>query len=96
MASLILHNAPDSHVVMPTTVTGRNQITVPAAIVARYALRPGTRIEWIAGPSDDEFHCRIVPDPAVMAQRLRGAGRRHLSPGQEHPLKALRRERDAE
>ena len=81
---------------MTTTVTGRNQITVPSAIVARYALRPGTRIEWIAGPSEDEFRCRVVPDPAVMAQRLRGAGRRHLSPGQEYPLKALRREREAE
>lgn len=81
---------------MTTTVTGRNQITLPSAIVARYALRPGTRIEWIAGPSDDEFRCRVVPDPAVMAQRLRGVGRRHLSPSQEHPLNALRRERDAE
>jgi bifunctional DNA-binding transcriptional regulator/antitoxin component of YhaV-PrlF toxin-antitoxin module len=81
---------------MTTTVTGKNQITVPAAIVARYALRPGTRIEWISGPSDDEFRCRVVPDPAVLAQRLRGAGRRHMKPGKEHPLEALRRDREAE
>ncbi len=81
---------------MTTTVTGRNQITVPAAIVARFGLRPGTRIEWVAGESDDEFRCRIVPDPAVLAGRLRGAGRRHLKPDKEHPLDALRREREAE
>lgn len=81
---------------MTTTVTGRNQITVPAAIVARFALRPGSRIEWVAGEADDEFRCRIVPDPAELACRLRGAGRRHLKTGKEHPLDALNREREAE
>ncbi|MEI6340505.1 MAG: AbrB/MazE/SpoVT family DNA-binding domain-containing protein [Verrucomicrobiota bacterium] len=81
---------------MTTTVTGKNQITVPAAIVARFALRPGSRIEWVFGEAEDEFRCRVVPDPAVLARRLRGAGRRHLKPGQKHPLDALRREREAE
>lgn len=81
---------------MTTTITGKNQITVPASIVARFGLRPGTRIEWVAGESDDEFRCRVVPDPAKLAQRLRGAGRRHLKPGKEHPLAALRRDRESE
>lgn len=81
---------------METTVTGKNQITVPAAIVARFGLRPGSRIEWVAGEADDEFRCRIVPEPAELARRLRGAGRKLLRTGQEHPLDALRREREAE
>lgn len=81
---------------MTTTVTGKNQITVPASIVARFALRPGSRIEWVAGEADDEFLCRIVPEPAELAKRLRGAGRRHLRPGREHPMDALHRERNAE
>ncbi|MEI7911009.1 MAG: hypothetical protein WCK77_15340 [Verrucomicrobiota bacterium] len=71
---------------MITTLTGKNQITIPASFAARYRMQRGTRIEWIAGALPDEFHCRVVPDPATLARELYGAGRKYLLPGTQDPI----------
>ena len=34
---------------MITTITGKNQITVPSAIVEKAHLHPGTRLDWEIG-----------------------------------------------
>lgn len=81
---------------MTTTVTGRNQITIPAALVERLELKPGTRIEWLPGEEPGEFVCRVMPDPAVLAATLRGAGRPYLKRGSAHPIDVLIAERDEE
>ncbi len=81
---------------MTTTLTGRNQITIPAALARAYDLKPGTRIEWLAGDAEDEILCRILPDPAQAAKQLRGAGKKHLKPGDESPSRALAKERVAD
>lgn len=78
---------------MITTLTGRNQITIPASLAARFSLKPGTRIEWLPGEAPDEIHCRILPDPARLASELQGAGRKYLQTGQPHPLDLLAAER---
>ena len=82
--------------IMTTTVTGRNQITVPAALVERMGLKPGTRIEWRQGESMDEIVCRVLPDPVVLAAKLRGAGRAYLKADAIHPMDVLVAEREAE
>ncbi len=79
---------------MTTTVTGKNQITIPASLAAAYKLKPGSRIEWLTGDAPDEIRCRIVPDAATLAATLRGAGRRYLRKGCRHPLAALQAERE--
>lgn len=56
-------------------------------------MKPGTRIEWIAGAKPDEFRCRLVPDPAVVAAELYGAGRKYLRPGRKDPIAELIEER---
>jgi bifunctional DNA-binding transcriptional regulator/antitoxin component of YhaV-PrlF toxin-antitoxin module len=81
---------------MITTLTGRNQITIPASLASRFSLKPGTRIEWLPGDAPDEIRCRIVPDPARLAEDLKGAGRKYLRPEQPHPLDRLAGERVAE
>jgi bifunctional DNA-binding transcriptional regulator/antitoxin component of YhaV-PrlF toxin-antitoxin module len=81
---------------MITTLTGRNQITIPASLAARFSLKPGTRIEWLPGEGPDEIRCRIVPDPGRLASDLKGAGRKYLQPGRPHPLDVLAEEREAE
>ena len=81
---------------MITTLTGCNEITIPASLVARYCLKPGTRIEWLPGEAPDEIRCRIVPDPARLAEELKGAGRKYLEPGKVHPLDQLAVDRVAE
>lgn len=80
--------------IMTTTVTGRNQITIPAALVERMELKPGTRIEWLPGEEKDEFICRVLPNPARLAASLRGAGRKFLKAGDIHPIEALVTERE--
>ncbi|KAB2642594.1 MAG: AbrB/MazE/SpoVT family DNA-binding domain-containing protein [Verrucomicrobia bacterium] len=81
---------------MITTLTGKNQITIPAALSAKLKLKRGTRLEWMATNAPDEIHCRILPDPAVLASELHGAGRRYLQAGKKHPPAALLEERGAE
>jgi len=81
---------------MTTTVTGKNQITIPAALVAQLDLAPGTRIEWLPGARPDEFVCRVLPDHASVVRALRGAGRKYLKPGDPHPIDSLIAERAEE
>ena len=81
---------------MVTTLTGKNQITIPAALSAKLKLKRGTRLEWMATDAPDEIRCRILPDPVVLASELHGAGRRYLLAGKKHPLAALLEARGAE
>ncbi|MEO5915158.1 MAG: AbrB/MazE/SpoVT family DNA-binding domain-containing protein [Luteolibacter sp.] len=80
---------------MITTVTGKNQISIPTALANELGLKPGSRIDWSLSDQPDQLVCRILPDPATVAAGLRGAGRKYLKAGKPHPLKALRDERSA-
>jgi len=92
--SLIILQFRETVHCMKTTITGKNQITIPAALVDRMDLKPGTRIEWLPGAELDEFVCRVVPDPTRLAAELRGAGRAYLKPAAIHPIDALVAERE--
>ena len=81
---------------MTTTMTGHNQITVPAKLAKRFSLKPGSRFEWREGLVPDEIVCRILPDASQLEAELRGAGRKYLKAGVRHPLQALEEEREAE
>ncbi|MFM8983252.1 MAG: AbrB/MazE/SpoVT family DNA-binding domain-containing protein [Spartobacteria bacterium] len=81
---------------MKTTMTGHNQITIPAKLAKRFSLKPGSRFEWREGRASDEIICRILPDASQLAEELRGAGKKYLKAGMRHPLQALDEERDAE
>jgi AbrB family looped-hinge helix DNA binding protein len=80
---------------MITTVTGKNQITIPAAIANRIGLKSGSRIDWQLSSKPDEIRCIILPEPSVIAAGLRGAGKRFLKPGQD-PVADLLAERAAD
>ena len=80
---------------MITTVTGKNQITIPAAIANRIGLKSGSRIDWQLSSKPDEIRCIVLPEPSVIAASLRGAGRQFLKPGQD-PSAALIAERSAD
>ena len=80
---------------MITTVTGKNQITIPAAIANRIGLKSGSRIDWQLTSKSDEIRCVVLPEPSVIAASLRGAGKRFLKPGQD-PSAALLAERSAD
>ena len=80
---------------MITTVTGKNQISIPAALAHELGLKPGSQIDWSKAVEPDQIICRVLPDPAAVAASLRGGGRKHLTTGKRHPLAALREERSA-
>ena len=85
----------DYFFLMITTVTGKNQISIPAALAHQLGLKPGSRIDWRLAAESDQMICRVLPHPADVATGLRGAGRKHLRAGKAHPLKALLEERSA-
>ena len=55
---------------MITTVTGKNQITIPAAIANRIGLKSGSRTDWRLSSKPDEIRCIVLPEPSVIAALL--------------------------
>ncbi len=61
---------------MITTVTGKNQVTIPAEIAGKAGLKPGSRLEWRLTHRKDVLEVRVLPDQAAVAQALRGRGKK--------------------
>ncbi|MBN1834600.1 MAG: AbrB/MazE/SpoVT family DNA-binding domain-containing protein [Spirochaetales bacterium] len=61
---------------MITTVTGKNQVTIPAELARQEAMRPGTRLDWRATSRPHVLEVTVLPDPASLASSLRGRGER--------------------
>lgn len=74
------------------TVTGKNQVTIPAAIVRELELKPGMRLAFRLG-EDGTILVRPVETRAELARRLQGILRPYLKPG-EDPIAELIRERE--
>jgi AbrB family looped-hinge helix DNA binding protein len=58
---------------MITTVTGKNQINIPAELARELDIAPGTRLDWAKGETG-VLIVKIIPNRAELARRL--AGRR--------------------
>jgi len=63
---------------MITKITGKNQVTVPAEVVQKAGLKPGTRLDWRITRRIDVLEVHVLPDQASLARALRGAGRRSM------------------
>ncbi len=76
---------------MITTITSKNQVTLPVEIIRALDLIPGTQLEWTIGPD-----CTLIGTPqsnrAQRAEALYGAGRKYLRPGAD-PIRDLIAER---
>jgi AbrB family looped-hinge helix DNA binding protein len=72
---------------MITTVTGKNQITIPAKLARELGIAPGTRLDWTKG-GDGTLVIKLIPNRAELARRLAGRGRRHLRQG-SNPIRDL-------
>ena len=62
---------------MITTVTGKNQVTVPAGIAVAEAIEPGTRLQWRVTGREHVIEVRVLPSVAALAAGLRGRGLRY-------------------
>ena len=79
---------------MITTVTGKNQITIPAQLARALDIQPGTRLDWSVG-DDDEIIVHILPERGVLARRVAGMARGWLDENSD-PIEDLIRERVAD
>jgi len=80
---------------MITTITGKNQVTVPAAIVSHADIHPGTRLDWEPGETKETIIVHVLPDAATIASRLKGRGKAYKRRGGS-AVRNLVRERERE
>ena len=66
---------------MTTTLTGKNQITVPAEITQKLGLAAGARFEWALGDQPNQITITIKPTRQQMLERIRELGRKAKRPG---------------
>jgi len=76
---------------MTTTITGKNQVTLPAELVRELGWKPGTQLEWTK-TDDGALIARRKPTRAELAEQLAGRGRQFLKPGDD-PVRELIEER---
>ena len=80
---------------MITTVTGKNQVTVPATVAAAEGIAPGTRFAWSFTEREHVLEVRVLQSVPEVAADLRGRGARYRNrPGSA--VDALLRERERE
>lgn len=77
---------------MQSSVSGKNQISIPPTIARRHGIRPGCRLEWRETDDPEVLQVRVIPDPETLAEQLLGAGKRYLTSG-EDPIAELERQR---
>jgi len=80
---------------MITTVTGKNQVTVPADIAVKTGIRAGARLDWELTGDAGVLRVRVLPDPARIAASLEGSGKRFLTGGKS-PVDRLIRSRESD
>lgn len=76
---------------MITTVTGKNQITIPAKLARQLDIRPGQRLDWSVG-KDGVIKVRVLPSRGELARMAAGMGREWLE-GDADPIADLIAER---
>ena len=59
---------------MITTVTGKNQITIPAKLARQLDIQPGARLDWSIGV-DGVLIARLLPRRSEIASQAAGMGR---------------------
>jgi len=75
-----------------STITGKNQITIPAAIVRELQLEPGMQLEFEIG-ENRIIHIRPVLSRAERVKQLEGKWKHVFPPGSD-PIGDLIRERE--
>ena len=77
---------------MVTTVTGKNQVTIPAEIVRGAHIQLGTQLDWTFDDKKRVLRVRILPSRGDLARQLLGAGRKYTRQGDD-PIAELIAER---
>lgn len=76
---------------MITTVTGKNQITIPAKLARKLNIKPGTRLDWSID-EEGKLIAKLMPRRGEMARQAAGIGKKWVSKD-ANPVADLIRER---
>lgn len=76
---------------METTVTGKNQVTIPARLVRQLNIKPGTRLKWRL-EEDGTLVVTPLPSRGELARQLAGVLRPLMKPGDD-PVEDLIQDR---
>jgi len=60
---------------MTTTLTGKNQVTVPAEIARQFGLEPGSKLDWSAGKTPGTIVIQVQMSKRQMLDRVQEIGR---------------------
>jgi len=77
---------------MTTTLTGKNQITVPAQITRKLGLTPGARFDWAVSNQPNKIIITIQPTRKQLLEEVRAIGRKFKKPSHD-PIGELIRAR---
>jgi bifunctional DNA-binding transcriptional regulator/antitoxin component of YhaV-PrlF toxin-antitoxin module len=83
---------------MTTSLTGKNQLTVPAAIAKQLELQPGSRFEWSLGDEPGLILLRVQKSRKQILREIRELAdewKKNLPPDYD-PVEELIKEREAE
>jgi len=61
---------------MTTTLTGKNQVTVPAEIARKMGLEPGSKLDWTVGEKPGTIIIEVRPSVRQMLAEAQAIGRR--------------------
>ena len=78
---------------MMTRVTGKNQLTIPAALAREFHIVAGSEVEWIRGRTADTICLHVRPSPTEILRQVREAGAPYRVKANE-ALRELGRMRD--
>lgn len=59
---------------MTTTLTGKNQVTVPAELAKEMGLEPGSRFDWSKGKAPGTIVVKVQPSVRQMLDRAQEIG----------------------
>jgi bifunctional DNA-binding transcriptional regulator/antitoxin component of YhaV-PrlF toxin-antitoxin module len=70
---------------MSTTITGKNQVTIPADLVREMGLEPGTQLEWLKGDLPGVIIVKVEPSIRQRLAEIRAMGAEHKrnNPGRD-------------
>lgn len=78
--------------IITSTVTGKNQITIPAAVANKLGIEPGMKVQWQVAEDETMATIRPMLTRGELARQLQGKWK-HLFPPDSDPIGDLIRER---
>ena len=60
---------------MISSLTGKNQVTIPVAISREMGMEVGSRLEWMIGPEPGTILIRVQPSRQQKLARIRQIGK---------------------